>query len=302
MRIVLMLAAAAAVAGCSAQNGPSGSQTTAESAMAPAATDAAARAKGGDGPAPVEVALPQLAYSYKLGFLLDGGKIAEAQEAHRALCERLGPARCQLLALSRGQAEDAEGSASLKLRVASAEARSFSDALGKAVSQAGGRAIGTQVSAEDVSKNIVDAEARIRQRELLVARLTEILRTRTGKVAELVEAERSVAQAQEELDQAKGWLAELRGRVAMSDFEIHYSAVAPSASPGSTGSQLADAVVGSVASFLIGIRGLLTLLIYLLPWLLILVPAVLLVRAGRRRWRRRPVGAVAVQAPPPDEG
>jgi hypothetical protein len=302
MRIVLMLAAAAAVTGCSAQNGPSGSQTTAESAMAPATADAAARSKGGDGPAPVEVALPQLAYSYKLGFLLDGGKIAEAQEAHRALCERLGPARCQLLALSRGQAEDAEGSALLKLRVASAEARSFSDALGKAVSQAGGRTIGTQVSAEDVSKNIVDAEARIRQRELLVTRLTEILHTRTGKVAELVEAERSVAQAQEELDQAKGWLAELRGRVAMSDFEINYSAVAPSASPGSTGSQLADAIVGSGASFLIGIRGLLTLFIYLLPWLLILVPAVLLVRAGRRRWRRRPVEAVAAQAPPPDEG
>jgi len=88
----------------------------------------------------------------------------------------------------------------------------------------------------------------------------------------------------------------------MSDFEIRYSAVAPSASAGSSGSQLADAIVGSGASFLIGIRDLLIIFIYLLPWLLVAVPAVLLVRAARRRWRRQPLEAVAAQARPADEG
>ena len=230
--------------------------------------------------APVEVSIPRLAYAYALGFRLDGGKIAAAQEAHRALCERMGPARCQLMAMARGGSEDLASQAHLKLRVASAEARRFSDALIKTVAEAGGRAIQTNVTAEDVSKEIVDAEARIRQRELLVARLTEILRSRRGTVGELVEAERSVASAQEEWDQTTAWLKELRGRVAMSDFEISYEAAAREAAPATSGNRLVDAIHDSGAVFLIGIQALLTLAIYLAPWLLLVVPL------GFLLWRR----------------
>jgi len=275
------LLAIALLGACSAGSGGNASTSTAEVAEASAIADAA-RA---DRPEAVEFSLPQLAYAYALGFRLPGDRIGPVQEAHRALCDRMGPARCQLLALTRGGAENSETQAALQLRVASNEARGFSDALGKAVAEAGGRAVATNVAAEDVSKNIVDAEARIRQRELLVARLTEILRSRTGKVSELVEAERSVAQAQEELDQAKGWLAELRGRVAMSDFEVTYSAIAAQASPGRVGDQLGEAVQGSGANFLIGLRALLTMLIYLAPWGLLAIPFILVVRAVRRKRR-----------------
>jgi hypothetical protein len=281
MRIFPALAAVALVTGCSAGTGPSASQSTAAEADQQATAPAA---KGADGaPAKVEVTLPQLAYAYKLGYRLPSDKMAEAQEAHRALCDAMGPARCQLLALERGGGQDAAADALLRLRVASSEARSFQDALTKAVTQAGGRVTDTNVEAEDVSKGIVDAKARIAQRELLVGRLTEILRNRTGKVSELVEAERSVAQAQEELDQARAWLAELQGRVAMSNFEIRYSAVAASASAGSVGGQLSEATQGSAVTFLIGLRGLLTLAIYLLPWLLLAIPVIVLVRRARRK-------------------
>lgn len=239
--------------------------------------------------APIEISVPKLAYAYALGFKLDGDRIAAAQEAHRGLCERMGPTRCQLMAMSRGSADDAEPVASLKLRVASAEARRFSDALIKLVSAQGGRAIRTSVSAEDVSKAIVDAEARIHQRELLVARLTEILRTRSGKVAELVEAERSVAQAQEELDQTQGWLTELRGRVAMSDFEVSYQAAARQVSPEVTRSGLGDATLDSGAAFVLTLRAILTVLIYLAPWLLVFGPlGWLLWRRVRRKWDAAP--------------
>jgi hypothetical protein len=239
--------------------------------------------------APIEVSVPKLAYAYALGFKLDGGRIAAAQEKHRALCEHMGPTRCQLMAMSRGSADDTETQAHLKLRVASAEARRFSDALVKMVAAEGGRAIQTSVSAEDVSKEIVDAEARINQRELLVARLTEILRTRSGKVAELVEAERSIAQAQEELDQTKAWLTELRGRVAMSDFEISYQAAARRVSPEVTRDGLGDATWDSGAAFLLTLRAMLTVLIYLAPWLLVLGPlGWFLWRRLRRKWDSAP--------------
>lgn len=245
----------------------------------PGATDSIGEIK------PVEVSLPKLAYAYTLGFRLDGSKIAEAQESHRALCERMGPSRCQLLAMRRGEADDAETRAHLKVRVASNEARVFSDEVTKTVAKAGGRAIQTSVVTEDVSKQIVDAVARIRQREMLVARLTEILRTRRGTVTELVEAERSVAAAQEELDQTRGWLTELRGRVAMSDFDINYQAIAPQASPEAAQSQLGEATLGSGLAFLIAIRSMLTVLIYLIPWLILLVGLFYAARwlAGRRK-------------------
>ncbi|MES2442293.1 MAG: DUF4349 domain-containing protein [Pseudomonadota bacterium] len=257
---------------------PSERAAPGEASLGGEASDAA-------GVAPIAVSIPRLAYAYTLGFRLAGDRIAAAQEAHRALCEQMGLARCQLLAMARGASDDTETEARLKLRVASAEARRFSDALIKTVAAEGGRAIQTSVSAEDVSKEIVDAEARIRQRELLVARLTEILRTRSGKVAELVEAERSVAQAQEELDQTKAWLTELRGRVAMSDFEISYQAAARQISPEVTRSGLGEATWDSGAAFLLTLRALLTLLIYLAPWMLVLGPIGWLVWRRMRRMR-----------------
>jgi hypothetical protein len=110
-----------------------------------------------------------------------------------------------------------------------------------------------------------------------------VLRTRGGKVADLVEAERSVTQAQEELDQSRAWLAELRGRVAMSTFEIRYAAIAPSTTTESVGSQLGDATQASAATFLGGLRMLFTLAIYLLPWALLAYPVVMGIRWLRRK-------------------
>lgn len=244
---------------------------------------------------PVEVSLPKLAYAYTLGFRLAGDRIAAAQDAHRHLCTRMGPMRCQLVELRRGEADDAATSATLKLRVASSEADAFSDTLIRAIAKEGGRATRTDVVAEDVSKAVGDAVARIHQREMLVARLTDILRNRRGNVAELVDAERSVAAAQEELDQTRGWLAELRGRVAMSNFEISYQAVAPQAAPQETDERLGESILRSAANFLISMRSILTLLIYLAPWMLLAIPLFLGIRAFLRRLERAMPAANAAE-------
>jgi len=151
------------------------------------------------------------------------------------------------------------------------------------IEDAGGRSTDTKVEGEDVSKSIVDTQARIKQRELLVARLTTVLRTRKGSVGELVEAERSVTAAQEELEQARAWLKEQQGRVAMSEFDIRYMAITASANAESVGAQLGDATQASAANFLIGLRTVFTLAIYLLPWALLIFPVVMLVRWLRRK-------------------
>ncbi|MGC6399617.1 DUF4349 domain-containing protein [Sphingomonas sp. FW199] len=258
-RLLLMTVAILAMAGCSAPESaePSGKMEVAE-------PPAQARAKSATGAAPVDVTLPKIAYVYSLGFRVPAGAVAKVQDAHLALCDRLGPARCVLSGMNRSDGEGERAEAAMTLRVATRDARPFARALEQAAASGGGRMAETEVEAEDVSKAMVDADARIRQRELLVARLTEILRARTGKVAELVEAERSVAQAQEELDQARGLLAELRRRVAYSTFTLRYTGAA--AAPGGA---MSDAIVDSAASFGAAIRSIAVALIYLFPWLVI---------------------------------
>lgn len=283
MRALIALTAAIVLSACSAENSSQTSKTGGDATADTSAEAAAPRSRGGGESDAVAVSVPQLAYAWSLGFLVPEDQLASAQDRHRTLCEDMGPARCQILSLERGTGTDRTGAATLKLRVVSREARAFSDRLANVIADVGGRSTDTKQEGEDVSKSIVDTEARIRQRELLVARLTDVLRNRRGKVGELVEAERSVAQAQEELDQARGWLKELRGRVAMSQFDISYTAIAPSANPGSVGAQLGDATQASAATFLIGLRALFTLAIYLLPWVLLAFPAVMWVRHLRRK-------------------
>jgi hypothetical protein len=295
MRFITLVAAAATLAACSASEtsdpAKQGSTVTAfapeESAADRAPTDSPAVTRPStaksDAPPKLPVSIPKLAYAYALTYLLPGDKIAATQDAHRDLCEEMGPARCQLLALDRGIGNEQSSNASLKLRVASSEARRFQILLEHDVTEAGGRTENAKIATDEVSKQIVDTGARIRQRELLVSRLTEALRTRNGTPADLLAAERGVTQAQEELDQAKSWLSELQGRVAMSEFDIRYGAIAPSATTEGVGAQLGEAVQGSGAVFLIGLRFVLSLVIYLLPWLLLIGLPVFALRAARKR-------------------
>ena len=231
---------------------------------------------------PLTVTLPKIAYDYKYNFRLPADQVAAAQQAHIAACDKLGLTRCQLVS---SQSSSGNGT-SLRLRVASDVARKFSAELIASVAKAGGRAVDQSISAEDVSKEISDTNARIHQRELLIQRLTQILQTRAGKVSELVEAERSVAAAQEELDQAKAWLTELQGRVAMSDVGISYSAIVSSTSPAGSRDQgpLSETVGQSWWFFTAMIYAILRLLIFLAPWIVVGSGIFLGVRAARRRW------------------
>lgn len=231
----------------------------------------------------IAVSVPRMAYSYKYAFVLPGSSIAHAQQAHLALCDRLGPARCQLLAMASESGDEHAPRASLKLRVASASARQFGVALENAVSGVGGRAVDQSITAEDVSKDLVDTQARIHQRELLIERLTEILRTRKGTVEELVEAERSVAAAQEELDQARAWLTELQGRVAMSTIDVDYAATVTAAPSAPAGNSIGETVIASAHAFIIAMSAVLRLLIFSAPWLIL---AAIGWWGARRLWKR----------------
>ncbi len=218
-------------------------------AEAPANAETAA---GGE----IAVALPRIAYVYSFGFRLPADKIAPIQRAHADLCDAQGLQACRILDMRQSGMEGEYSSGSLTLAVAAPQARAFGAKLGQLAGKEGGTQISSAISGEDLSKQIVDTEARIKARTILRDRLLEVLQTRRGTVAELVEAERAVARVNEEIDQAQSWLAEMRGRVDYSRVNITYESGMPEtgsfASPvreaissvsGILGSMLAAAII-----------------------------------------------------------
>ena len=112
-------------------------------------------------------------------------KVAVAQDRHIALCDRLGGARCRVLEMRRSAADDGYAGGSLKLVVDARLARRFGQALAAAVGQGGGRLAESSIEAEDLSKQIVDTEARQRARQAL-AGMTRFFGESLGLLIQLI--------------------------------------------------------------------------------------------------------------------
>ncbi len=201
----------------------------------------------------IPVGMPQIAYSYSFGFRLPAAAIKPLQERHADMCEAKGPNSCRIVAMEQADDEGDYSEAHLTLAIAAPIARRFGKDLVAASDRAEGELVASGIEGEDLSKQIVDTEARLRARRVLRDRLMEVLETRKGTVAELVEAEHGVAQVNEEIDQATSWLAEMKNRVAYSTMTITYQSGAPSA--GGFADPIRDAwgAIGRILGTLIGI-------------------------------------------------
>ena len=230
-----------------------------------------------DGPE-IPVSLPKMAYLMNYGFRLAGDAIAPLQQQHADMCEAQGPYSCRIISLTRTGDDEDEIHGELQLAVASDNARGFGALVSAAAQAADAEAFRADIQGEDMSKSIVDTEARVRSRIALRDRLMAVLETRTGKVEELVEAERGVAAVNEEIDQAQSWLTEQRGRVAYSRMTLSYE----SATPGGSFFKPIEGAIGSLG----GIFGMLAAISIVLGALALPVLAALLgVKALRRRVR-----------------
>ena len=255
----------------------------------------------GPGPLLPEVA-PRVAYSYGYRFRVPSAALASVQERHLQLCLSMGQARCRIVSMRRSEhrpqaapapardhgygggeppAPDQPG-ASLEVQVAAPLADEFGRRLTASASESGGETVDRQIGAEDVSRAMVDSEARIRTRETLIRRLSALLETRSGNIEQAVQAERAINQAQEELDAARTWLAETRSRVAMSSIAISYEPSGAAATP-TQRDPIARALGQAAAIGSQSVAVLLLILALALPW----GAAGLLVWYLARGYRRR---------------
>jgi len=253
---------------------------TAEREESVAAVIAPALAEGGEFSLPdteIPVGMPQIAYVFTYGYRVPGDRIPALQQRHADLCESRGPQICRIIAMDQSGTEGEYSSGTLQLAVASTEARAFGKRLATLAEGADGEQVAAAISGEDLSKSIVDTEARLRARTLLRDRLMEVLATRRGTVTELVEAERGVAQVNEEIDQARSWLSEMKSRVAFSRLDITYASGQPT-----TGGFMEPvrAAVGSLGPLFGNLVGVLIVLGSLA------VPLLAIWLGARALWRR----------------
>ena len=232
--LILLGTAALALGACSDAGQDTDGAPAAESFAGPVASEAesAAADTARDNTSiptlgEIPVNLPQLAYIYDYRWRMPASEIGTLQRRHASLCEQQGPTICQITGMTKSGEDDGEVSGELQMAVASRQARAFGALLEDEAQDAGAEQVAAEITSEELSKQLVDTEARLRARTELRDRLQEVLRTRKGSVEQLVEAERSVAAVNEEIDQARSWLKEMEGRVAYSRVTVRYETGTP---------------------------------------------------------------------------
>jgi Domain of unknown function (DUF4349) len=113
-------------------------------------------------------------------------------------------------------------SATLQLKVPAARFDDLTLALGPL-----GRLQSVNVNAEDVSEEFVDVTARVANSRRLEDRLVDLLRTRTGKLQDVLAVEHELARVREEIERMEGRLRYLKASAQLSTLSVSLSEPPP---------------------------------------------------------------------------
>ena len=225
-----------------------------------------------------------MAYEYGYTLTARHDQVRGMMSRHEARCRAAGTAVCQVIGSQVRERGEARLYARLELRAAPEWIGAFRSELAQDVAKSDGRIVDSRVESEDLSRTIIDTSARLRAMTTLRDRLQNLLDTRPGKLADLIEIEQELARVQGEIDSAQSQLAHDRGRVATSKLILDYESRNPLARD-SVWSPLAEAfsdfvelMVGVVAFLIRAIAVLLPLAA--IGWLL-----AFLFRKPLGRWR-----------------
>ena len=176
---------------------------------------------------------------------------------------------------------------SLTIRV---DAGRFDDAV--AALRALGDVRSENVGTQDVTKAYTDLEARLRVKRDTADRLREILRTRTAKLADVLEAERELARVTEEIEQMEGERRFYDQQVALSTLTVALQEPAAIVEAG-VFSPISEAMRDSLRVLAASLAAIVYLLVFLAPW----VPIGWLVwKLGRRLLARRKTAEISIKA------
>jgi uncharacterized protein DUF4349 len=280
--LVLLAAIPLIASGCNKPSGDGGppreTRTTAGDAAAETAAPEAAASRKGEAAKPAS--MPSLAYAYSYMLELPGREVRALMDRHEQACIEAGPNACQVMAAN-AQEDDGMVTGSLKMRAQPAWLNRFRAGIGRDAEAVGGRLETSGTGTDDLSRDIVDSEAAIGAKTVLRDRLKGLLGRHDGKLNDLVQAERRLAQVQGEIDTARAELSMMRARVQTASLTIDYRSFEPLVTGRATEplKQAAHSVTGIVAT---GFAFILIVGACVLPFAIVALPGLLLWRARRR--------------------
>lgn len=231
-----------------------------------------------------------LAYSYQVGLELPASRLSAVVDRHVQACQSAGPRLCQLVGSNVSGDPESYMSGYVSMRGEPNWLNTFMGGLETEADNAGGKLKSRTVQSEDLTRQIVDTEARLRAQTALRDRLQELLRSRPGRLSDLLEVERELARVQAEIDGVQSNLAVMRTRVSMSELTLSYES-----GPQPVGSDTFEPLRQAFANFLgiivSGFAAIIVIIAGLIPFAVVLAPIVwLLLRwrkaRGGRFWRR----------------
>lgn len=225
-----------------------------------------------------------LAYRYNYGFRLPARAVAATSKSHAQTCLDAGPRLCQVINSSTSAYNEDNVTANLSLRAEPDWLEGFKTSIQSSVEAAKGKMTNNSVSADDLTRQILDTDARLKAQKTLRDRLQGLLATRDAKLNDLLALERELARVQSQIESATTTLNVLRKRVSMSVVNINYQSESVAVSQSAL-APIGRALKGFVGGFSRGLADVINFLAGVLPWLLLVVlPALWLFR---RWWRSR---------------
>ena len=129
-------------------------------------------------------------------------------------------------------------------------------------------------TAQDVTAEYTDLEARIANTQRLEERLLELLKDRSGKLSEIIEVEQQLARVREEIETMQGQLRYMANRAELATVTIvahEDDRYVPAQAPTFT-ARLFDAWSDSLGALRRFAEGALIVAVSVVPWLVLLVP------------------------------
>lgn len=278
IRTVLLLAGAALtlLTGCNQKPETFGSSESRTIALA-----ADADAAGGS---PAQQRSDTLAYEHDISIELDREVLPARLKEIESACVAGKPVECTVLEVTlNGQDEVFSGT--IRMRLAPQGVDPTIEAAGQ-----GGKLTSRSTTAEDLAQPIADTQRRLALMTTHRDRLAEFMKSKDIKVEQLIAVSKELATVQTEIDTLSTNQAQLRRRIDTHLLTINLSP--PRSDYAAQRTPIGDALKFFGSNFRDAVGEVINFIAVLLPWLVILLPGLFLLRAfwswiGRTLARRQ---------------
>jgi predicted small secreted protein len=209
--------------------------------------------------------VPELAYAYGYQVKAPSRDVPSLVRQHESACVLAGATVCQVVGAATQSIGTDEVSGRLEVRATPMWINAFRDRIEGDVQAMGGKIETAGTQTEDLSRSLTDTEANIRAKTALRDRLENLLRNHSGKLQDLVETERQLAEVQGEIDASRSELAVMGARVQMANLTVEYRSLAGLA-PNSAFRPVKEAGGSFVRNMMGGVAAILTFASFALPF------------------------------------